>query len=149
MPPPPRHMGLWYIECKMEFTKTKVPPVKSKSLPTLELVADIIAFKVLYFVVRGYSDAVITDSFIFVDIHVVLSWLIMDNIKINNIFAGSRVRNINEIEKNFDIRIKYKYVHSNDNPTDLISRGITILHSHIYGYVWNVHRMFITYIHRT
>ena len=47
------------------FTKTKVAPVKSKSLPTLELLVVFIAFKTLHFVVRGYSDAVITDIYIF------------------------------------------------------------------------------------
>ena len=41
------------------FSKTKVAPVKSKSLPTLKLLAVFIAFKVLHFVVRAYSHAVI------------------------------------------------------------------------------------------
>ena len=57
-------------------------PIKSKSLPTLELLAVFIAFKALHFVVRGYSDAVISDIYIFVDAQVVLSWLLKDNIKI-------------------------------------------------------------------
>ena len=59
-----------------------------------------------------------------------LSWLLKDNIKIENIFAGNRVKDINgiknQIEKNSDIRIKYKHVHTTDNPADLISRGITV-----------------------
>ena len=63
------------------FAKTKVAPVKSKSLPTLELLAVFIAFKALDFVIRGYSDAIITDIYIFVDAQVVLSWLLKYNIK--------------------------------------------------------------------
>ena len=59
-----------------------------------------------------------------------LSWLLKDNIKIKNIFAENRVKDINDIknqiEKNFDITIKHKYVQTTDNPVDLISRGITI-----------------------
>ena len=82
------------------------------------------------FVVRGYSDAVITDIYIFVDGQVVLSWILKDNIKIKNIFAGNRVKDINginnQIEKNSDIRIKYKYVHTTDNPADFLFSGITI-----------------------
>ena len=112
------------------FAKTKGAPVKSKSLPTLELLAVFIAFKALHFVVRCYSDAVITDIYIFVDAQVVLSWLLKDNIKIKNIFARNRVKDINDIknqiEENSDIRIKYKYVHTTENPVDLIFRGITI-----------------------
>ena len=57
-------------------------PIKSKSLPTLEFLAVFIAFKALHFVVRDYSDAVITDIYIFVDAQVVLSWLLNDNIKL-------------------------------------------------------------------
>ena len=68
------------------FAKTKVAPVNSKSLPTLELLAVFIAFKALHFVVRCYSDAVITDIYIFLDVQVVLSWLLKDNIKIKNIY---------------------------------------------------------------
>ena len=105
------------------FAKTKVTPVKSKSFPTLELLAVFIAFKALHFVVRGYSDAVITDVYIFVNAQVVLSWLLKDNIKIKNIFIGNSQ---GQIEENSDIRIKYKYVHTTDNPANLISRGITI-----------------------
>ena len=115
---------------QINFAKTKVAPVKSKSLPTLELLAVFIAFKDLRFEVRGYSDAVITDIYIFFDAQVVLSWLLKDNIKIKYIFAGSRVKDINDmknqIEKNSDFRIKYKYVYTTDNSADLISKGIII-----------------------
>ena len=112
------------------FADTKAALVKSKLLPTLEFLAVFITFKVLYFAVRGYSNAVITDIYIFVDAQVVLSWLLKDNIKIKNIFAGNRVKVINgiknQIEKNSDIRIKYKYVHTTDIPADLITGGISI-----------------------
>ena len=64
------------------FAKKNVAPVKSKSLPTLELFTVFIAFKALHFVERGNSDAVLTDIYIFVDTQVVLSWLLKDNIKI-------------------------------------------------------------------
>ena len=108
----------------------KVAPVKSKLLPTLEMLAVFVAFKALHFVVRGYSDAVITDIYIFVDAQVVLSWLLKDNIKMKNILAGNRVKDINDInnqiEKNSDIKIKYKYVHTTDNLEDFISREITV-----------------------
>ena len=80
------------------FVKTKVAPVKSKSLPTRELLAIFIFFKALHFVIRSYSDAVKTDLYIFVDAQVVLSWLLKDNIKIKNIFSGNRVKYINDIK---------------------------------------------------
>ena len=45
------------------FAKTKVAPVKSKSLPTLELLAVFLVFKASHFEVRSYSDAVIADFY--------------------------------------------------------------------------------------
>ena len=111
------------------FAKTKVAPVKSKSLPTLDLLAVFIVFKALHFVVRGYSDAVITDIYIFFDAQIVLSWLLKDNIKIKKYIRRKQIQRQNgiknQIEKNSDIRTKYKYVLSTDNPADLISRRIT------------------------
>ena len=128
--PPPRHMGfVIYGEqdgiSQIIFTKTKEATVKYKLLPTLELLAVFIVFKALHFVVRGYFLAVITNIYIFVD-----AQLLKDNIRIKNIFARNIAKEINgtknQIMKNSDIRIKYKYVYIADNPADLISRGITI-----------------------
>ena len=70
------------------FEKPKVTPLKSKSLRTLELLAVITAFKALHFVVRCYSDAVITDIYIFVDAQVMLSWVLEDNMKIKTPILG-------------------------------------------------------------
>ena len=84
------------------FAKTKVAFIKSKSLPTRELLTVFIAFKALHFVVRGYSDSVITDIYIFVDVQVVLSWLLKYNRKIANIFARNRVKEINDIKNQIE-----------------------------------------------
>ena len=55
------------------FAKTKVALIKSKSLTTLEFLTDFTAFKALYFVVRGYSDTVITGIYTFADAQVMWS----------------------------------------------------------------------------
>ena len=44
------------------FAKTKVAPVKSELLSTLELLVVFIPFNALHFVVRGYSDAFCSKS---------------------------------------------------------------------------------------
>ena len=108
------------------FAKTKVASVKSKSLPTLELLAAFIASKALRFVERcsNHRHLYICRC----PSSVILA--IKGQYKNKNIFAGNRVKDINgiknQIEKNSDIRIKYKYVHTTDIPADLISRGIAI-----------------------
>lgn len=97
-------------------------PTRSKSLPTLELLTVYTAFKALHCIRKSYSDATITDIYIFADAQVVLLWLIKNNIKIKNIFAGNRIQDINDKKIKYDINIKYKYVHTSDS----LARGITL-----------------------
>lgn len=80
-------------------------PITSKSLPTLELLAVYTDFKVLHCIMKSYSDATVTDIYIFADAQVVLSWLLNDNIKIKDVFTGNRVKDITDMK--FQIQIKY------------------------------------------
>ena len=113
------------------FSKAKVSPLKSKTLPTLELLGVYTAFKCLKLILRSYSDLTINDVFILVDAQVVLSWLLNDVNKINskNKFVINRLKEINviknEIINDFKIDLKFKYVPTNDNPADLLSRGLS------------------------
>lgn len=111
--------GWPFADC---FCETKVAPTRSKSLPTLELLTVYTAFKALHCIRKSYSDATITDICIFADAQVVLLWLIKNNIKIKNIFAGNRIQDINDKKIKYDINIKYKYVHTSDS----LARGITL-----------------------
>ena len=77
---------------KLFLQKTKVALVKSRSLPTLELLAVFIAFKALHFVVRGFFVAGITDSYIFLDAQVMLSRLLKDNIKIKKYIRRKQIQ---------------------------------------------------------
>lgn len=88
----------------------------------LELLTVYTAFKALHCIRKSYSDATITDICIFADAQVVLLWLIKNNIKIKNIFAGNRIQDINDKKIKYDINIKYKYVHTSDS----LARGITL-----------------------
>ncbi|KAF2887750.1 hypothetical protein ILUMI_18423 [Ignelater luminosus] len=54
------------------------------------------------------------------DSQVVLSWLKLNPYKLNN-YVANRVSKINELTQNF----KWNYTESNQNPSDLISRGTT------------------------
>ncbi|KAF2882046.1 hypothetical protein ILUMI_24125 [Ignelater luminosus] len=54
------------------------------------------------------------------DSRVVLSWLKLNPYKLNN-YVANRVSKINELTQNF----KWNYIESNQNPSDLISRGTT------------------------
>ena len=68
-------------ESHLVFAKAKVAPMNPKSLPTLELLAVFLAIKCLLPPLKVYSRIRIGDIVISVDVQVVFSWLLYDNIK--------------------------------------------------------------------
>ena len=63
------------------FANAKVAPVKSKSLPTLELLSVFLAIKCLPTLLDAYSQGMIHNITISVDAQVVLAWLLSEEIK--------------------------------------------------------------------
>ena len=111
------------------YSKAKVAPMKPKSLPTLELLAVFLAIKCLLLLLKVYSRINIRDVVISMDAQVVLSWLLSDNIKTKNQFVRNRLKDIKqmieELKKNTSLSVKFKYVPTDQNPTDLLTRGVT------------------------
>lgn len=118
-------------ESNLIFAKGKVSPTKSKTLPTLELLGVYTAFKCIKLLLKSYSDINFENLFIISDAQVVISWLLNDVNKVNckNKFVINRLKEINvikeEISNEFNISVKFKYVPSEDNPADLLSRGLS------------------------
>jgi len=108
------------------FAKSKVAPKKTKSLPTLELLASFIALKCLPSILSALKGK-ITEVTLCVDAQVVLSWILSKNVKSKNIFARNRVVDISkmreEINDEFGIEVKFRYVPTALNPADLLTRG--------------------------
>ena len=63
------------------------------------------------------------------DAQVVLSWLLSEEIKTKNQFAKNRVKDIHQMIKNLkenhSFSINFKYVPSELNPADMITRGLS------------------------
>jgi len=112
------------------FAKSKVSPAKAKSLPTLELMAVYLAFKCLPCILNSVKASV-RDVVVCVDAQVVLSWVLSGNVKSKNICAKNRVKDISkfrsEIRESHDIECRFKYIPTNLNPADLLTRGISSL----------------------
>ena len=111
--------------------KPKVAPLRNpKSIPTLELLGVCLAYKALFNTFRIYCKYKINNVYINCDAQVVLSWLLLDNMKTKNQFARNRIRDINEMKKKLidkhNIPIHLKYVPTDQNPADLLSRGLTL-----------------------
>ena len=111
------------------FSKAKVAPMKPKSLPTLELLSVFLAIKCLPTLLNTYSQGMIHNITLSVDAQVVLAWLLSEDIKTKNQFVKNRLKDIHQLIKNlqekYSVSINFKYVPTELNPADLVTRGLT------------------------
>ena len=117
-----------FIECNLLFSKVKSAPLKTKSLPTLELMAVFLAFKCMKSILCSIKSNIM-QIFICLDAQIVLSWILSEKVKSKNVFADNRIRDIikfkQDIEAEFKVEFIFKYVPSAQNSSDFITRGIS------------------------
>lgn len=129
--------NIYTVACKegskfsnLLFSKTKVAPLKSRSLPTLELLAIYLAKKCLLGLVKALGRVNITNVVIAVDSQIALSWVLNGNLKSKNVFASNRIADIlcyqETLLKEHNIKCEFRYVPTALNPADLLTRGISI-----------------------
>ena len=72
----------------------------------------------------------INQIFLAVDAQVVLTWILTEDVKIKNIFTRNRLLEIKELIKNtkekYNVDVQFKYVPSDQNPGDFVTRGISL-----------------------
>ena len=111
------------------FARPKGVPSDPKSLPTLELLSVFLAVKGLFSLLKTYQKLKINKIVIAVDAQVVLSWLVTDVVKTKNQFALNRIKDIHRILRDlkikFKIPISFKYIPTDQNPADLLTRGLS------------------------
>ena len=112
------------------FANSKNAPQKKKSLPTLELLGVFLAFKCLPTILKAVNDVITGDVTICVDAQVVLSWLLTEKVKAKNVFAKNRIKDISVAKKliydQSKLNVVYKYVPTNENPADMLTRGLSV-----------------------
>ena len=113
---------------RLLLAKSKVAPLEKRTLPSLELLSVFLAFKCLPQVFSSFRNKFCSLN-IFSDAQIVLAWLSSKKLKSNQVFVRNRVQDIHrmsdEISKNFSVTPSFLYVRSEENPADLVTRGIS------------------------
>lgn len=103
------------------ISKARVSPVKTKSIPQLELTAIVIGCRLVLYLLENLKCSV-SEIFVWTDNMPCLSWI--ENNKSNLVYVRNRVGEILEIQK--ETKLKLRHVSTHENPADLLSRGCTL-----------------------
>ena len=121
-----------YNSSSILFSKSKLAPLNRRnehSVPTLELMGVILAFKCLPLMLEAYNNIQFQFINICVDAQVVLNWLITREPKVKSKFVRNRVLEADslkcEVAKQYKLPVCYHYVNTDDNPADLVTRGLS------------------------
>ena len=100
------------------------------SLPTLELLAVYLALKCLLNLLGNLKRSSVIKLTIAMDSQIVLSWILNESVKTKNIFAANRIKDIVEFQRTLleqhNLTCTFRYVQTDKNPADLLTRGITV-----------------------
>ena len=113
------------------FAKDKVSPMQKKTLPTLELLAAYLGLKCVLNLLRDplLSKLKVDSISLFSDSQVALSWLLNKKATKKNVFINNRLREIVTLEESCvtaQIKFEYKYVPTQHNVADIVSRGVNV-----------------------
>ncbi len=109
------------IQTSLIIGKARVAPLKSQSVPRLELLGATLLSNLLQFVMESYTKlAIIDEVFAYTDSQVVLAWIASSPHRWKS-FVANRVSHIQETIPN----VKWYHVSTHENPADCASRGLT------------------------
>jgi len=124
-----RHRHIETVQVQLLCAKTKIVKPDVYTIPKLELMAVLLATKILKFV-RSIICCD-SDAYIWGDSKCALNW-IKNTGKILPVFVANCVKQIRECP-----RIFFRYIASGDNPNDIPSRGAALSDLHANSLWWH------------
>lgn len=110
------------VSCHLITSKSRVSPLKTVTLPRLELCAMVLLSKLVSKLTLIFETRLSLDSVnLWTDSQIALCW-INSHASRWNVFVANRVAQIQELTSNF----KWRHINSSDNPADYPSRGLPI-----------------------
>ena len=102
-------------------------PIKERTLPTLELLASLLALKCLSSIFDDglFVNISISSIVLFVDSQVVLSWMLTNKAPKKNVFVNNRLKDITGLLDNIRIKhapVSFSYIPSLSNQADLLTK---------------------------
>ena len=112
------------------FSKVKNAPKPEKTMPTLELLAVVLALKCLPSILEAVDVNLVDDVFVGIDAQVVLSWILSGKVNNKNKFAQNRIKDVTayleELKNKFNQTCHFRYTPTCLNVADLVTKGLTL-----------------------
>ncbi|GFW39055.1 integrase catalytic domain-containing protein [Trichonephila clavipes] len=112
-------------------SKSRVASTKQTTIPRLELCAAVLLAKLVHRVKQALKLNV-TNTFLWIDSMIVLSWIRKESYQLKT-FVASRIATIQEMTSSE----QWRYVATEDNPADFVSRGMDSLKLKTCELWWN------------
>ena len=114
------------------FSKVKVAPLNTRTLPTLELLAILLCLNCLSSMLSefNFNHVKIYNIHILTDSQVALSWILKGHALKKNIFVNNRLKDISDYLKTLQEKkaapVQFHFCPSSDNVADLVTRDISL-----------------------